>query len=46
MGYQISYGCVSHVGRRRRMNQDNFLCVGKYARLEPTDSTLTPISGE
>ena len=46
MGYQISYGCVSPVGRRRRMNQDNFLCAGKYARLEPTDSTLTPISGE
>lgn len=46
MGYQINYGCVSHVGRRRRMNQDNFLCVGKYARPEPTGNTQAPLSGQ
>jgi len=46
MEYRISYSCVSHVGRRRRMNQDNFLCAGKYARPEPTGGVQRPINGE
>ena len=31
MGLQLSYVCVSHVGRRRRTNQDNFICDGRFA---------------
>lgn len=27
MNYEIAYGCVSHTGKVRRQNQDNFLCV-------------------
>lgn len=30
MRLQLSYGCVSHVGRRRRTNQDNFACDGAF----------------
>lgn len=30
MGLQLSYVCVSHVGRRRRTNQDNFICDGRF----------------
>lgn len=28
MSLQLSYACVSHVGRRRRTNQDNLICSG------------------
>lgn len=28
MSLQLSYACVSHVGRRRRTNQDNLVCSG------------------
>lgn len=30
MHYGILYACVSHIGRIRRMNQDNFICGGRY----------------
>ena len=30
MKYRIHYSCISHVGRCRSMNQDNFICEGKY----------------
>lgn len=30
MKYQVSYSCVSHIGNCRGINQDNFICVGKY----------------
>lgn len=30
MKYQISYTCLTHTGRRRRTNQDNFLCHNHY----------------
>ncbi len=30
MNYEIPYICVSHIGRRRNMNQDNFICDGRY----------------
>ena len=35
MAFQISYACVSHVGRRRKTNQDNFVCDGFY--MQPDD---------
>lgn len=33
MSYAIPYTCISHIGRCRRMNQDNFICAGQYMDL-------------
>lgn len=33
--YQLSYVCVSHIGRWRKMNQDNFFCAGMVKGQEP-----------
>lgn len=30
MRYNIAYSCISHIGRIRKMNQDNFICNGRY----------------
>ena len=30
MRYYVSYSCVSHIGNHRSVNQDNFICGGKY----------------
>ncbi len=30
MAYNIRYSCSSHVGKVRKMNQDNFICDGVY----------------
>ncbi|MBQ6897700.1 MAG: serine/threonine-protein phosphatase [Clostridia bacterium] len=30
MRYNISYSCVSHIGKVRSINQDNFICAGRY----------------
>ena len=30
MKYQIAFSCVSHIGKCRKMNQDNFICNGQY----------------
>lgn len=30
MGYEIKYYCVSHVGKIRKNNQDNYFCNGQY----------------
>ena len=30
MHYKIHYSCLSHIGNVRRMNQDNFICDGRY----------------
>lgn len=45
MDYQISYACMSHIGRRRRMNQDNFLCGGIYAKPDQPGRGRAPITG-
>ena len=45
MDYQISYACMSHIGRRRRMNQDNFLCGGIYAKPDQPGRGRAPIIG-
>lgn len=41
MSLQLSYACVSHVGRRRRTNQDNFICAGQFMGPEdPRDAVF------
>lgn len=30
VAYKIHYSCISHKGFRRSMNQDNFICDGRY----------------
>ncbi len=34
MNYDIPYTCVSHIGRCRNTNQDNFICDGTYRSIE------------
>lgn len=34
MGYEIKYYCLSHVGKIRKNNQDNFYCNGQYMEFE------------
>lgn len=44
MSYKIYYSCVSHVGRYRRCNQDNFICSGRF--MDEKGETVTfPING-
>ena len=44
MRYSIRYSCVSHIGKIRRINQDNFICAGRY--MEPNDGDLKfPLRG-
>lgn len=45
MEYNISYACISHIGRRRRMNQDNFLCAGVCAAAGQTQPLHFPLTG-
>lgn len=45
MEYQISYACISHIGKRRRMNQDNFLCCGVYVSPEQPSPLHLPLTG-
>lgn len=45
MNYGIEYFCISHIGRLRRTNQDNFICLGRYT--EPDSSgTVGTICGK
>lgn len=44
MNYNILFSCVSHIGRRRSMNQDNFICNGQYIASEE-DSIKFPLEG-
>lgn len=30
MHYKIHYSCLSHIGNVRSINQDNFICAGRY----------------
>ena len=44
MHYSILYSCVSHIGNIRSINQDNFICDGRY--MKPNDKNLTfPLCG-
>lgn len=44
MQYNISYWCVSNIGKIRRMNQDNFICNGRF--MEINDEIIQfPLTG-
>lgn len=44
MRYNIQYSCLSHIGNVRSMNQDNFICDGRY--MAPDDVSLAfPLCG-
>lgn len=36
MHYKIHYSCLSHIGNVRSINQDNFLCDGRYMDMGDT----------
>lgn len=36
MRYKICYSCLSHIGNIRSMNQDNFICDGRYMDMNGT----------
>lgn len=42
MEYRISYWCVTHIGNVRSVNQDNYVCDGRYMKPEdePMDAPL------
>lgn len=33
MYYKIHYSCLSHIGNVRSINQDNFICDGRYMNM-------------
>ena len=37
MHYKIHYSCLSHIGNVRSINQDNFICDGRYLDTNDTD---------
>lgn len=44
MEYTIRFSCVSHIGKVREINQDNFICDGHY--LDPeSENPEFPLSG-
>ncbi len=44
MRYNVRYSCVSHIGNVRDINQDNFICDGRY--MEINDELVKfPLSG-
>lgn len=44
MRHSILYSCVSHAGNVRKINQDNFICGGRY--MEPNDGDMKfPLCG-
>ncbi len=44
MRYNISYSCVSHIGKVRSINQDNFICAGRYLA-DGKDDIRFPLEG-
>lgn len=36
MHYKIHYSCLSHIGKVRSINQDNFICDGRYMGIADT----------
>lgn len=44
MQYSIIYSCVSHIGRVRSMNQDNFICDKRFMNVND-DSIIFPLNG-
>lgn len=44
MHYKIHYSCLSHIGNVRSINQDNFICDGRYMDMSDTGFQF-PMSG-
>lgn len=44
MGYSISYSCISHTGKIRNTNQDNFICDGHFMEVNDVN-TVFPLCG-
>lgn len=44
MNVQIRYAYFSHIGKLRRINQDNYLCQGNYHTLN-TPALVAPVTG-
>lgn len=44
MTYTVYYSCISHIGNCRKINQDNFICAGRYM-MAKNDMTEFPIVG-
>jgi len=44
MKLQIRYAYFSHIGKLRQINQDNYLCLGKYHALD-APALNTPVTG-
>lgn len=44
MTYTVYYSCISHIGNWRKINQDNFICAGRYM-MAKNDMTEFPIVG-
>ena len=44
MGYTVRYSCISHIGRVRKMNQDNFICNGIY--IDQSRELGFPLNGQ
>lgn len=44
MAYRIHYSCVSHPGKVRQVNQDNFICNGQYMNLDNHEVSF-PLTG-
>lgn len=45
MKYNILFSCISHIGKCRSVNQDNFLCNGQYMKLDNSE-VVFPLEGE
>ncbi len=43
MRFKVKYLCTSHIGRCRKINQDNYVCQGRFAELE--DKSKYPLTG-
>lgn len=44
MAYVISYACITHRGKLRKKNQDNFVCDGRYLQTNIMDMSF-PLCG-
>ena len=44
MRWNISYSCLTHIGKIRSMNQDNYICDGKYLDAD-SGGSAAPLSG-
>lgn len=45
MAYEICYYCMSHIGKVRKINQDNFVCIKKFMNYE-NEGTDNMIQGK